>query len=428
MPIPNEWDLQQQQLERKRKFAEALRAQSGDMGPAGQMVGNWYVPTAPTNYLAKALQGALAAYQGGRLDRQEQDTAKKRQDAYNSTTQEVADAMRGRPQETMAPGVMGPPAPAVPGDPKAALAALLRNPDTAGPAMDAQLKQLLAGSKYGTTPQYDQQGRAFVLNDQGQPKYLEGIQARDKMSIGPSGQVYNPYAIQPGQVLHDVNKPFLMAPNGGGVVPNAAVQRYEMSRSAAGAPKTVIPISVSTEKKYGEQFAGQVAQSDIALLDVARKAPQLAQRAMDIKKILSSGKVITGAGADARLSIGKALGLVGATDKETITNTEQVAAMLAQNTMDAIKTSGMGGGTGFSNADRDFLEKAVGGKITLEAQTIKRLADLAHKAAARSADQWNKRVKEIPQSAIQGTGLSAEPIAVPDGGAAPPTPKFLGFE
>jgi hypothetical protein len=100
-------------------------------------------------------------------------------------------------------------------------------------------------------------------------------------------------------------------------------------------------------------------------------------------------------------------------DEETISNTEQLAVSLAQNTLDAIKASGLGSGSGFSNADRDFLEKAVGGKITLEERTLKRLATLAHRAGQKSAEKWNSRVQEIPDSALEGTGIKRTQIEVP---------------
>ena len=176
-----------------------------------------------------------------------------------------------------------------------------------------------------------------------------------------------------------------------------------------------IDISVSTEKKYGEKFAEQIAKGDSDLRESAYKAPALAERANQIKEILSGGNVATGFGADFKLGFGKAAasaGFKGAEDYAA--NTEVLASGLAQNTLDAIKASGLGSGTGFSNADRDFLEKAVGGKITLEAKSIDRLADLAHRAASKSSERWNKRVREIPREAIYGTGISTDPVSVPD--------------
>lgn len=230
--------------------------------------------------------------------------------------------------------------------------------------------------------------------------------------------------------------PFTPSPTPGGApVPNAPAQAFELAKRAAGKPS--VSVNVSTEKKYGEKFAGEMATQDASMLDAARKAPALAQRANEIKQTLAGGKVITGTGAEARLAIGKALGLSGASDAETIANTETLSTQLAANTLAAIKASGLGSGSGFSNADRDFLEKAVGGKINLEATTIDRLATLAHRAADQTAKQWGRRAKEIPADALQGTGVTSEPIAIPplftppSAPGAPPKPggiKFLGFE
>jgi hypothetical protein len=195
-----------------------------------------------------------------------------------------------------------------------------------------------------------------------------------------------------------------------GLTPEQA-RTFALNRASVGAPRTTNIVN-ATERSYGTQFAGEMAKSDISLRDTAGKAVDLADRANRIRQVLASGQVITGAGADARLMLGKALNLVGASDGETISNTETLASSLAQNTLDAIKASGLGAGNGFSNADREFLQKAVGGQITLEAASINRLAEIAHRAAQVSAEKWTKRVNEIPASALEGTGVSRDPISV----------------
>lgn len=228
----------------------------------------------------------------------------------------------------------------------------------------------------------------------------------------------------------DYNKPFL--PDGS---PNPAYQTYAQSKARAAAPVTRIVnnINQNTEKKFGEKFAEVAANQDLSNYDAAQKAPELAARSNRIKEAIASGKIITGFGADARLAFGKALGLVGASDSETMANTEALAADLSKNTLDAIKASGLGSGNGFSNADRDFLEKSAGGKINLEGKTLSRLADLAYRAAQLSTQKWNKRVASIPQSALEGTGITRDPILVPPLFGKDPEnkaiihPQFPGF-
>lgn len=190
---------------------------------------------------------------------------------------------------------------------------------------------------------------------------------------------------------------------------NPAVQDARTKIAQAG--RSVNNISLSTEKKYGEQFASQVAQSDVAMRDAAIKAPELADRSNRIRQVLMENP-ITGTGAELRLQFAKAAKLAGLTNSDAPENTEILAASLSQNTLDAIKASGLGSGSGFSNADRDFLEKAAGGKITMEKESLNRLAELSHRAALKAAERWNTRAKQIPPDALSGTGINSDPINV----------------
>lgn len=192
---------------------------------------------------------------------------------------------------------------------------------------------------------------------------------------------------------------------------NSSLRDALLAEKKAG--KTDISIPISTEKKYGEQFAGKIAESDYNLREAATKAPDLAERALSIKKILDSGKVITGFGADYRLAFSKAMGLIGATDSETASNTELLFSTLARTTLDHIKESGLGAGQGFTNTDREFLEKAVAGKLNAEEKTLRQLAELSYRAAQKSGEKWNKRVKQIPRSSVEGTGIDTSSIIIP---------------
>ena len=182
-----------------------------------------------------------------------------------------------------------------------------------------------------------------------------------------------------------------------------------------------VTVNVSTEKKYGEQFAGKMADTDIAKMTTAEKAPDLAANADRVLDILKQGNVFTGSAADIKLNIARVLNIVGASNDEKIANTESLISGLAKNTLGAVKSSGLGSGAGFTDKDLQFLQDAEGGRITLNAQTLQRLATLSRKAAEKSAEAWNSRVKQMPKSATEGTGLSTEPINVPKRVEAPPT-------
>lgn len=172
-------------------------------------------------------------------------------------------------------------------------------------------------------------------------------------------------------------------------------------------------VSVSTEKKYGERFGGLIADRDAAKLDAAEKAPQLASDANRIIDLVKQGNVFTGPAADIKLNIARALNVAGASNQEKIANTESLIAATGQSTLNAIKGAGLGTGQGFTDKDLKFLQGVAGGTINLTQQTLAELARLQHQAAVKSAESWNRRVKELPQDALRGTGLSTEPIVVP---------------
>ena len=174
-----------------------------------------------------------------------------------------------------------------------------------------------------------------------------------------------------------------------------------------------VNVTQSTEKSFGSAFAGALAKNDIDLRDAALSTPEAAGNANRILQTLSTGNVIVGPGAETKLKIAKLLNIVGKDNDEIIANTEQLQKSLASQTLDSIKTSGLGAGNGFTNADRDFLEKAKSGNIYMTAQTLRRTAELQLSVAQATANKWNSRVRQIPKSAIEGTGLSVEPIELP---------------
>lgn len=181
------------------------------------------------------------------------------------------------------------------------------------------------------------------------------------------------------------------------------------------APRTTVnvPVNVSNEKAYGGKFAGLIADADAAKLSAAEKAPDAAANADRIMDLISTGKVITGTGANVRLQLAKALNLAGGNDTDKIRNTEVLISSLAETTLGAIKSSNLGAGQGFTNADRDFLEKAKAGQLTYDSKSLAELARLSRLAAEKSAESWNTRVKQIPKSAIEGTGINTEPVIIP---------------
>lgn len=179
------------------------------------------------------------------------------------------------------------------------------------------------------------------------------------------------------------------------------------------APKTNISLTQNAEKSYGTAFGGKIADLDVARYDAANKAPELAANANRVLSSLNDGNVFVGPAASVKLNLARVLNAAGASNDEKIANTETLISNLGRNTLGMVKSSGLGTGQGFTDKDLQFLERVAGGSIDYNAQTLRNLAELSHKAATASAETWSKRVKEIPASALGGTGISTETIVVP---------------
>lgn len=177
-------------------------------------------------------------------------------------------------------------------------------------------------------------------------------------------------------------------------------------------PSMVTNIDMKGEQEYTKKFAGEMATEDMGMLKAAREAPERYKQAEQIEKILNETETITGIGADFRLQFAKAMKFAGLSDSDAPENTEFLFTHLADATLAAVKQSGLGSGNGFSNTDREYLEKAKGGRISLEKESMLRLAGISKRVARLTGDRWNERVQQLPDSALKSTGLSRDPIKV----------------
>lgn len=105
--------------------------------------------------------------------------------------------------------------------------------------------------------------------------------------------------------------------------------------------------------------------------------------------------MITGAGAEFFVNLNQALKTAGidAGYADAAANSQAFAANMAGNVGRIIKQ--FGAGTGLSNADREYAEKMAGGKITLDANAIRRILDINERAARNVIRAHNKDVKNI---------------------------------
>lgn len=194
-------------------------------------------------------------------------------------------------------------------------------------------------------------------------------------------------------------------------------------------------VSLSTEKDLYGEMGKKLADQYTDQYNTALNAPQRLEQNANLRALLKK-QPYTGNFAEWKLKAGKIakdLGFNYAGDD--IKNTELLISNIGQETLNNIHASGLGSGNGFTDKDLRFLQQVVGGTATLDADTLKDLADLHERAARQSVLKWNStfnrldkaRMKELGLTKIElpkvgagtaATGDAAEPSAAAQAGAS----------
>jgi hypothetical protein len=138
--------------------------------------------------------------------------------------------------------------------------------------------------------------------------------------------------------------------------------------------------------------AKQVYETVEKRADEARAAAAALPSFAEAKRLVDSGNITLGAGADLRVSMQKVGALFGM-DATSASNAETFRSVMAPTVLALVK--GLGAGSGISNADREFAEKAAGGNIQLEPATIKRMIEIGAKAADAKIKAHNKMLDTV---------------------------------
>lgn len=153
----------------------------------------------------------------------------------------------------------------------------------------------------------------------------------------------------------------------------------------------------SVNVEVGEKSMTELGKEMSKDLVAERKDVQGAVASLENMKaaedLLNSG-MITGAGAEFLTNAGNLLasrlGFKAAEDP--VANTQAFAATMGNQVGQIIKQ--FGSGTGLSDADREYAEKIVGGKITLNEKAIRRLLAINKKAYSNVIKRFNKKAEQ----------------------------------
>lgn len=427
----------QQDIDRRKQFAQALQQQA--MQPLDVQPTSGIVPRAGVGSgLMKLAQAFIAGKAQDSANQASQKAVEDSRTALAKTLQDYSTAIQGTPAQT-APSLVRQPnedgslqnvslAGEAP-DRNKAIAILAQNPQTAPIALQMQLSSLQP-PKWSTDLRYDQNGKAFVLSDKADVKFLDGIAARDKLE-NVNGVWSDPYSGRTvGVAPQDLNQPFFYGPDGK-PAPNTQYQNYQITKSRAGAPN--VSVNTATKPFLAElgKGAGEAVNN---AYQGALAANQTLQNVNQIRQGL--GNAIIGPGANARVTlaqIGQTLGVTGKDTAEQLQNTRNVMQGLARQELAA--ASQMRGQGQITESERNILRKAEAGDIaSMTAPEITTFLNAVEKTARYriAHHQQNvERLRQDPNAApiVDYMQVNAPPpVPAPASRTSVTAPKFLGFE
>jgi hypothetical protein len=197
---------------------------------------------------------------------------------------------------------------------------------------------------------------------------------------------------------------------------------YQRTRAESTRPQTTVNIpgedsfsrGMGTATVEAIQTARTQAQSGLGTIQATRR----------IQDLLDSG-VITGTGAELRLSLERGLATAGLIDGKRVTNTEQLLAEISNNVL--ARTEQMKGV--LTDRDIEFLKDAAAGRISLTPETIRRVSEISERGSMQLVENYNSMVgpladmQNVPQAARNVFGLMNVPTRTPpQGQGKPPAP------
>lgn len=287
------------------------------------------------------------------------------------------------------------------------------------------------------------------------PGYMQARTSQERLAfekgkpigqqVGADGVLYNLYADGTAKPVQMGGAPAVpgAAPVAGGAPVNnlgptapVAAPVNAMMQTPAGAPavpdatptaaapaggfkpmptQSAVNISMGPQESSFQQALGQGQAKDVlANRAAAQDAASIIKTNQIGRDILNSG-AITGAGANFIVGFDQALRTMGVNlGSDASANSQAYVAAMAQNTGKLIKQ--FGAGTGLSDADRDYAERAAAGKITMDERAIRKVLDINDRAARNVIENHNRSVEGIKTNIPLTVELPATPAPAPKEG------------
>lgn len=423
---PGPYDEDYRSIARREQMAQILQQQALQPIEAGSYQGI-QAPISPLSGIAKVLQGYFAGKQGDEADQARQELAFKAENnkralvgappLETNKSQQLAQALQtnpATPTELPVPQTT-PVAQSFPIGPSGAdqnLPPVQEMPQNA--PQDMPQISAVQGAANMPTTQNAPQGQFKPFANKAAIPSVTGDPLKDLEILNYFGGDTGAYI----KFAYNQNKPLVGGPGSTIITPagkqitslpdekgNVRIQNpdgtYRIEKAGG---VSELQRSEAYQKEYATQGAKATVERDVAHFGLADAAPQNIEKANRIIDLVESG-ALTGTAAEKKLQVARLFNITGNGPEDTIKKTELLLSGLGQNVLDNIKASGLGAGQGFTNTDRQFLERVVGGSIELNGETLKELARLQKLSNQRNVEKWNKRVGEIDPNVRKDMGF-----------------------
>lgn len=252
---------------------------------------------------------------------------------------------------------------------------------------------------------------ATVVNDQ--PTYDMWRQG----ALEAYGNIPNAEQLIPAQFSPETKERLLLTADD--IVSRMALspeqEAQKMRIASAGAARQTVQLPPA-ESAYQTTVGKASGEADIGAFDAAQKAADDLVKDFETLNLLETGQASTGITAELALGINRIKASV-AGDKEAarkVSDTELLNALLGSDVFSNIQALGIGARGLDTPAEREFLREVVSGTITMNQDTLRRMAEIRSKVKERAIDRFNKRVEsgELDRF-FQATGREKRKIEKP---------------
>lgn len=428
---PGPYDEDYRSIARREQMAQILQQQALQPLEAGSYQGI-QAPISPLAGIAKVLQGYFAGQQMDEADKGRRELDLKAiDDQYRMVGLQPPD--RTKPQQ-LAQALAQPTAATNYGEgmpPTANMPSNTNMPQT----QTAPVAQSFPIGPSGTEQNLPAANLAQALQSQGQPQVQTQLQPQGQPQQGQFGRPMIPLINGDPQQTMALMRMIGVPETVKAALANAAPSEFSKIVAAAGikqgspewnqlhqaqlgvknyvAPVKVgqgdvvidpitrqpvyTPPDLTLQRERSKELGVGEAKEINALHTTAQDAQKMVTDSNRIIDLIDQG-AFTGAGANVKLEVARAFNLMGANNNEAVKNGELLVSQTAGNVLNHAKASGLGTGQGFTDKDRDFLEKVVGGKTTLNGETLKELARIQKQVATISVDKWNSTYNRLGES------------------------------